>query len=147
MNLRDNAPLSWDVHPGWDTEMRKLVWTLEDAQPRFRHEKWKAVFDEQAKSDPLTLHFADPLFSLPIGEESIPYTTWLSKEGLWRRLRTLSQLAILEGEELKKVEDLFEKAVKSEGTEMDDEGRIALHGRTVVSWTSRIPDVPLRSGG
>lgn len=40
-NIDDyNSPRSWDVHAGWDSEVRELVWTLNDDQPRFRHERW-----------------------------------------------------------------------------------------------------------
>jgi hypothetical protein len=95
----------------------------------------------------LTLHLADPLFGLPLGENSVEFTAWLSKEDLWGRLRTLSQLAILEGEELERVRKVFEGALESEGTEVDEQGRYAIHGRTVFYWTSKIPKEPMRSGG
>jgi hypothetical protein len=62
-------------------------------------------------------------------------------------LRTLSQLAILEGEELERVRKVFEGALESEGTEVDEQGRYAIHGRTVFYWTSKIPKEPMRSGG
>jgi len=147
-NIDDyNAPQSWTIHEGWEKAMRDVVWTFDDDSPRFRHEKWRQVFDEQNASNPLTLHFADPLFGLPIGEDSVEFTSWLSKEDIWSRLRTLSQFAILEGEELEKVRKAFEESLKSEGTEVNEDGRFALHGRTVFYWTSRIPSEPIRSGG
>lgn len=127
--------------------MRDLVWLFEDDQPRFRHEKWRSVFDEQAKGDPLTLHFADPLFGLPIGETAVEYETWLSKDDIWKRLRTLSQVAVLEGVELEKVQNMFSDAIDGEGNSVDEQGRVALHGRTILAWTSRIPAGPLESGG
>lgn len=142
----DNAPQSWEVHPGWDSAMREVVWQFEDDQPRFRHQKWKAVFDEQNRSNPLTLHFADPLFGLPIGEDTVPYKIWLSSEAIWSRIQTLSQIAILGGKELGDVKAAFQKSLQSEGTEVDGD-KFALHGRTIFAWTSKIPEVPLRSGG
>ncbi|KAJ9606399.1 hypothetical protein H2200_009360 [Cladophialophora chaetospira] len=147
-NIDDyNAPKSWTVHSGWEQSMKDLVWTFDDDSPRFRHEKWKQVFDDQNASNPLTLHFANPLFGLPLGEDSVEFTTWLSKEDLWGRLRTLSYLAVLEGEELEKIRNTFEEGLKAEGTERDEDGRVAVHGRTVFFWTSKIPAEPLRSGG
>ena len=143
----DNAPKSWNVHDGWEKTMRDVVWTFDDDQPRFRHEKWRQVFDDQNASNPLTLHFADPLFGLPLGEDSVEFTSWLSKEDIWARLRTLSQFAVLEGEELEKLRMTFEEGLKSEGTETDEEGRLAVHGRTVFFWASKIPAAPLNSGG
>ena len=127
--------------------MRDVIWTFDDQQPRFRHGRWKQVFDEQNKSNPLTLHFADPLFSLPIGEATEEFETWLPKEDIWKRLRTLSQLAILEGEELEKVKKTFDDAINSDETVIDDQSRVPVHGKTYLAWTTRIPGEPLKSGG
>lgn len=56
------------------------------------------MFDDQIKSTPLTITaFASPLFSLPLGEEAVKWTVWLSKENIWKRFSTLSQIAVLEG--------------------------------------------------
>ena len=127
--------------------MREVVWSLNDDQPRFRHQQWRSVFDEQAKTNPLTLHLADPLFGLPIGEAAVEYETWLSKNEIWKRLRTLSQIAILEGSDLEKVQNSFFDAIDGQGNSTDGQGRFALHGQTVLAWTSRIPSEPLKSGG
>lgn len=125
--------------------MRDLVHTFQDDTPRFRENKWKQVFDEQNRSNPLSLHFANPIFGLPIGEETLEYVHHLTVDEIWSRLRTLSQFAILEGEELEKVKSVFFDAVKDE--QADEHGRIPLRGRTYFFWTSRIPDEPLQSGG
>ncbi|KIW51204.1 hypothetical protein PV05_09946 [Exophiala xenobiotica] len=147
-NIEDyNSPLTWKIHSGWESTMRDVVWTFDDEQPRFRHEQWRKVFDEQNRSNPLTLHFADPLFGLPLGEDSVEFETWLSKDDIWSRLRTLSQIAVLEGEELDKVKKTFFDSINAEETETDEQGRVAVHGRTVFFWTSKIPAEPLRSGG
>ena len=76
------------------------MWTFDDQQPRFRHEKWRAVFDEQLKTTPFTIQTANPLFSLPPGEHVERWTIWLSKEAVWERYRTISYIARLEGQEL-----------------------------------------------
>lgn len=102
------------------------------------------MFEEQSKSDPLSLHFADPMFSLPLGDDSFPFETWLSREDTWSRYRTLSQIAVLDGEELDRVRKEFFKAVD---TAEGKDGEVAVHGRTFFAWTSRIPGEPLRSGG
>ena len=145
MGPADNAPQDWDIHAGWETTMRDMIWSFNDDQPRFRHQKWKAVFDEQAKSDPLTLHFADPIFGLPIGEASVEYETSLSKQDIWKRLRTLSQLAILEGAELERVQKIFFDSVEGHDAGPGTDGKVPLHGRTVMAWTSRIPTAPIKS--
>ncbi|OAG45414.1 hypothetical protein AYO21_00048 [Fonsecaea monophora] len=147
-NIDDyNSPKSWTIHPGWEQAMRDVIWTFEDGSPRFRHEKWRQVFEDQTASNPLSATFANPLFGLPLGEGSVEFTSWLSKEDIWARLRTLSQLAILEGEELDKVRKAFDDSLRSEGTVIDRDGLIAVHGRTVFFWTKKIPAEPLKSSG
>lgn len=143
----DNAPRSWKIHDGWETVMRDVIWTFDDDSPRFRHEKWRQVFDEQTASNPVSLQLSDPLFSLPLGEGAVDFQTWLSKDAIWSRLRTLSQLAVLEGEELDKVKKTFDDSMDMESNKVDEAGRVAVHGRTVFFWTSKIPSEPLRSGG
>ncbi|KAK6408675.1 hypothetical protein LTR95_018400 [Oleoguttula sp. CCFEE 5521] len=85
----------------WEAKLHDLIWSFEDNEPRFRHEKWRTVFDEQIKTTPLSLLVAaDPLFALPLGEEREEWAVWLQKEKVWERFATLSQIAGLEGEEL-----------------------------------------------
>lgn len=80
--------------------MKTIMWSFDDLQPRFRHEKWHDVFDKQLSTTPFSIQSADPLFSLPLGEQSEKFTSWLSPEAVWDRLHSLSQISVLEGEEL-----------------------------------------------
>jgi len=85
----------------WEAKLRDLIWSFDDNQPRFRHEKWRAIFDDQIESTPLTITmFANPMFALPLGEHEVKWTQWLTKDAVWQRFSTLSQIAVLEGEEL-----------------------------------------------
>jgi hypothetical protein len=84
----------------WESAVRDLTWTFDDNRPRFRHEKWRKCFDEQLAHSPFSLTSADPIFSLPLGEGSVKFETWLSRDDIWKRYRTLSQIAVLEGETL-----------------------------------------------
>ena len=143
----DNSPLSWDIHPGWETTVRDLTWSFDDSMPRFRHEKWRQVFEDQNQTSLFSLTTSDTLFGLPLGETTVPFETWLAKEDIWKRYRTLSQIAILEGEELQTVQKTFWDAIDADDTVTDDQGRVAVHGRTFLAWTSKIPGEPLRSGG
>lgn len=79
--------------------MQDFVWSLDDDQPRFRHGKWRDVFDEQIKSNPFSLTTsADPLFALPLAENVEEWEVWLSKDQIWERLNTLSQISVLDSE-------------------------------------------------
>ena len=124
--------------------MRSLTWSFDDAQPRFRHQKWKDVFEkDHTYTTPLqtikdTLKQDLPDFSLPLGEETEEWTVWLTEQALWERYSTLSQIAVLEGEELKNTKETFTKALKDESVEKNDKGEIALHGVTYAVWTSRV---------
>lgn len=42
----------------------------------------------------------EPLFSMPLGEDVRGWEVPLAREGVWKRWRTLGQVAVLEGEEL-----------------------------------------------
>lgn len=80
--------------------MKDIVWSYDDQHPRFRHEKWRQVFENQVSSTPFTIQAADPLFSLPLGEDSAEFIYWLSPDAIWDRFHSLSQIAVLEGDEL-----------------------------------------------
>ncbi|KAI9872997.1 MAG: hypothetical protein M1830_000951 [Pleopsidium flavum] len=96
-NIEDyNGPESWHPTTIWESKIKAITWRLDDQHPRFRHEQWRQVFEEQLTTTPFTINAADPLFSLPLGEESVKFTYWLSKEAVWERYSTLSQIAVLE---------------------------------------------------
>ncbi|KAI9839634.1 MAG: hypothetical protein M1819_002260 [Sarea resinae] len=88
-----NAPKSWTTKTQYEAKIKEIIWATDDHRARFRHEKWQNAFEGQVKSTPLTIPSADPLFSLPLGEDTVPFTTWLSAEAVWSRLATLSQIA------------------------------------------------------
>jgi len=124
----------------WEQTMQDYIWTQDDEQPRFRHQKWKQVFDEQIRSGPLALIIgSEPLFSLPLAMHEDPWTVFLPKDKVWDRLATLSQIAILEGEERERVYKRFLDAVASEDTQKNEQGELAVHGGTIAAWTSKIP--------
>jgi hypothetical protein len=143
----------------WESIVRDLTWSFDDQVPRFRHERWRRCFDDQLAGSPLSLVTANPMFSLPLGEGSVKFETSLSKTEVWKRYRTLSQVAILEGEDLnvgdpqlskktprltlaQSVEKRVFAALNKEDVQ-DVRGRVVVHGQTFYAWTSRIPGLPL----
>ena len=100
-NVEDyNSPRERKVTTAWEGKARDLLWTFEDTAPRYRHEKWRQVFDEQSKASPLSLIVAsDQLFSLPLGEQEEKFEVRLPREKVWERYNTLSQISMLEGEQ------------------------------------------------
>jgi len=112
--IADNTPLAYPVTSSWESKIRDHLFSLDDViddhEPRFRHDKWRHVFENQVASTPLTAALAgetNSLFSLPLGEDKVKWTVWLDKEALWKRLRTLSHVAVLEGERLSVSDDSF----------------------------------------
>lgn len=79
------------------------------------------------------------LFSLPLGEERVEWSVWLGKEGLWKRVRTLSHFAGLEGKALEEARLFFDNALEGPDVERDGEGKIKVDGITLMVWTSKIP--------
>lgn len=121
--------------------MNEFIWTLDDDQPRFRHEKWRQVFDEQIKSGPISLMTSSsPLFSLPIGQHEERWEVWLTKDKIWERLNTLSQISVLEPEEKEAAKKLFHDAIDADQSLANERGEFAIHGGTHSGWTTKIPE-------
>ena len=139
----DNGPKSWTATTKLEQTLKDIIVSLEDGHPRFRHMQWKQVFEKQQDTTPLqalkdtfTHHF--PQFSLPLGEDTVKWTVWLSDDGVWDRFTTLSQIANLDEGKKEEVREQVFAALKGEGVERNEKGEIALHGVTYLAWTSRI---------
>jgi len=142
-DLPDNAPKIWPAKTEWEQKLKDILTSIEDGHSRFRHLKWKDVFEQQQDSSPLqalkdTFTENVPKFSLPLGEEDIMWTVYLSDEAIWQRYSTLSQIANLENEGKEKVRNEVLAALKKEGVERNVGGDVAVHGRTHLTWTSRV---------
>jgi hypothetical protein len=123
--------------------MKDIVMSFDDGEPRFRHQKWKDVFEAQQDITPLqtlanTFTHKHSQFSLPLGEETVKWTVWLTEEGVWERYLTLSQIAVLKGAERENVKRQVFEAVKGDDVETNENGQVALHGVTYFAWTSRV---------
>lgn len=103
--LADNGPMSWKTSTAWEEKMKAITWEVDDQQPRFRHQQWMKAFDNQS-SWPLDVPSTSTLFSLPLGEETFEFTYWMSKEAVWQRYSTLSQIAVLDATEKQVSADL-----------------------------------------
>ncbi|KAI1414729.1 S-adenosyl-L-methionine-dependent methyltransferase [Hypoxylon sp. FL1857] len=138
-----NKPKSWPATTKWEQKLNDFVYSLHDGIPRFRHLKWKDVFDQQLPATPIQVikdTFTDrlPRFSLPLGEDSVKWTVWLSEEALSLRLNTLSQIALLKGEKREALNKLLEEILQGDDVERNEKGEIAVHGVTYFIWTDRI---------
>ncbi|KJX94565.1 2-heptaprenyl-1 4-naphthoquinone methyltransferase like protein [Zymoseptoria brevis] len=145
-NVEDwNAPKNHKASTAWEKVAHDLNFAIAeesgDDQPRFRHQEWRKVFDEQIKVTPLTILKAsdDQLFSLPIGEHVEPFEVALPVEDAWKRFRTLGQISVIEGERLERAKKTFMDAINGGDVEKNENGDVIIHGNSYAYWTSKIP--------
>lgn len=96
---------------------------------------WQDVFTNQPQPQP-------PRFSVPLGEDAVAWTHWLTEEALWRRINTLSHVALLAAEEdgagKRAGERVFREAMAMGDVVRNEEGEVECHGRTYFAWTGRV---------
>ncbi|KAF4124033.1 tRNA G46 methylase TrmB [Geosmithia morbida] len=128
-NIEDyNKPPAWTAASNYEQKLNELILSISrDGQPRFRDYKWKDVFDTQTG-----------LFSTPIGEDGIEWTIWLSHQALWERVQTLSHVALLRGADADDFKEKFDDLAKAGDGQRNDKGEVAIHGKTVLAWTTRL---------
>jgi hypothetical protein len=78
------------------------------------------------------------LFSQPLGEHTVEWTVWLSEDDLWRRLGTLSQISVLEGQERVDFEDRFREIMRMHDVKRNEKDEVEFHGVTFHVWTKRL---------
>ncbi len=91
IDFPDNAPKAWPSTTDWEQKLKDIIASLEDGHPRFRHMAWKQVFEKQLEVTPFqtlkdTFSQHLPTFSLPLGEEKVKWTVWLTDEAIWSRV-------------------------------------------------------------
>jgi hypothetical protein len=137
----DNGPKSWTPTTKLDRELKDVVEGMEDGHPRFRHLTWRQVFEKPQDTTPShgdTSTRNRPLFSLPLGEDHMTWTAWLSDEGVWSRLSTISYIASQQGEDKERIRKRVFDALKDPSTVRNADGKVAIHGTTYIFWTSRV---------
>ncbi|TRX96729.1 hypothetical protein FHL15_002395 [Xylaria flabelliformis] len=138
-----NKPRDWPATTKWEQKLNDYILEFDDGLPRFRHQKWQEVFEQQPPANPVQAirnTFTDhlPRFSLPLGENMVKWSMWLSEEALWARINTLSQIAVLKGEEREEAVKMFKEILQGGDVERNGKGEIAVHGVTYFAWTDRL---------
>jgi len=124
-----NSPESWPAFTtaAGEQTLKEINAVLEDGHPRFRHMKWKEVFDQPPS-----------LFSLPLNEDDVKWTRLSTDEALWARFATSSHIVNLPSEKKEEVKTKVLNAIKGDGIDRNEKGEIVLHGLTYFVWTSAI---------
>lgn len=142
---KDNKPISWTAATAWAAHLNAWIHGLSarDGNKRFRDMEWQGVFDAQLKTTPLqvlrdTLAGRLPRFSVPLGQDSVGWTHWLSEAALWARINTLSHVAVLEGAERTEGERVFREAMAMGDVRRNERGEVECAGRTYLAWTDRL---------
>lgn len=128
----DNQPLNWVASTRWEDALKRIILPLKpDGTPRFRDDKWWEVFERQSRA-------AEAYFSTPIGQEKVPFAVWRTKDLLWDRVNTLSQVAILSKEDKAEFKAKFDDILKGNDQVWNDKGEVEFHGYLVYGWTTRL---------
>lgn len=129
-NVEDyNNSLSHASPHSWTVTLRKYLFGLDKQAPgdaiRFRNSTWQPVFDDP--NSPFG----------PLQTSSERWSVNLDKEALWKRWRTLSQIAALEegSDEYTQARRVFDNALDQDDVERDQAGNIVVGGITVSFWT------------
>ncbi|QKX63968.1 uncharacterized protein TRUGW13939_11141 [Talaromyces rugulosus] len=112
----------------WERIIKEHIWQHDDNVPRFRHGKWKAIFNAPGQT----------FFEQPVEEKDVPFTYYADVDALWGRLRTYSQFTNLEGEELQALREKFDAALSCDNVPRNEAGDVAVHGRTHYVWAKAI---------
>lgn len=103
---------------------------------------WQEVFDAQLKTSPQQAQRSDTVaagqFSVPLGQESVGWSHWLSEAALWARVNTLSHVAVLEGAERALGERVFAEAMGMADVRRNERGEVECVGRTYLAWSNRL---------
>ncbi|KAK2589964.1 hypothetical protein QQS21_012355 [Conoideocrella luteorostrata] len=125
-------PRNWAASTQWEDQMKQLVLALPpDDVDRFRDDKWGKVFERQSRA-------ADPYFTTPIGQDKVPFTVWRTKELLWDRINTLSQIAVLEGNDKETFRARFDEILEHGDQVWNKDREVEFHGFTTFGWTTRL---------
>lgn len=132
LGLTDNKPKSWKASTQWAQHLNDWVLGLaaRDDNKRFRDLAWQDVF-LSSTGTPLK------------GEGEVAWAPhWLREEALWRRIQTLSHVAVLRGVEKERAEGVFREAMAMAKEEKgggvrrrrSEESEVECHGRTYFAW-------------
>jgi hypothetical protein len=112
--------------------LKSHLYTHEDSAPRFRHMEWQRVFSSQH------------LFSVPLSDQTVEWTVYLSDSALWERYATLSQIANLSetpaegGSEKERCREWVMQALGKGDTVRNERGEVRVDGVTYFAWTRRL---------
>jgi len=128
-NVEDyNQTIDFSCATSWESALRDLNWkyTLDDVH-RYKNAEWRKVFDE------------DELPFVPLEEMLVREEIWISKQELWNRLNTLSNIASLTPQDKADLRGYFDESLESaKDLVKNEKGEIAVHSTCHVAWTSRL---------
>jgi len=117
----------------WQAKLQAVAGVAPNKAKSSHDGEWKLVFDEQ------THNGGSLLFSVPLGETSVPWTKFVTKDALWEQLSTISYVAMLEGEKLEAVKKLAYEMMDKAGMETNEGGEMRIYGQTACYWTTALP--------
>ncbi|KAK3203496.1 hypothetical protein GRF29_112g1414914, partial [Pseudopithomyces chartarum] len=120
-----NGPIDHTPSTPYEARLKAIIRSLPNPINLYRELKWKDALNPDQQN----------YFKHPLGEGEIAYEAILSRESIWERFATMSQVSKLKGSELQTLKDRVFDALYGEDVEEDVAGNLSYHGRTVWYWT------------
>lgn len=128
--MADNQPLDWTAKYKWEESLKQQLNNLHAMGPgRFRDNLWYKVFDQPG---------AQALFTTPLATNRLPFSSNLTREVLWSRINTLSQVSVLEGTTREAFVQKFNQNLDNGEGEWNDHDEVAVHGWVYYTWTTKL---------
>ncbi|KAK5630214.1 hypothetical protein RRF57_005929 [Xylaria bambusicola] len=133
-NMEDyNSPRSLPVQTEWEAQLRELIWSLDDYQPRFKSEVWQKPFFDPAARD---------LFTLPLNAETWRIERQTSVTEVEGRIFTYCMLLNADAEDARvhrrRILGILEAG-------MWLEGELVMRSSVVAVWTHKKAQVEFSS--
>ena len=93
---KDNSGRTWKSTTIWEDKLKEIIRLNDVEDARAGHKKWQDLFERPSKAPGYPKGAAQSLFSVPVENSMILWTVWMSKNDIWNRYKTLSQIASLD---------------------------------------------------
>lgn len=126
-NIEDyNSPWSLQPQTNWESQLRELIWSLDDGQPRFKSEAWQGVF-----TDPKVAQ----LFRLPLQIECLRLHQVIDVADLESRIFTYCMLQNASDDQRKKHRQRVRRILRESGDA--GENQIEMRTSVIAAWTRK----------
>lgn len=121
-----NSPYSLRLRTEWETQLREVIWSLDDGQPRFKSEHWQTAFLDRT---------SESLFQLPLESKTWKMDKWIGATELENRIFTYCMLLNASTEKRERYRKRI-RCILNDGMDIG-KGQLYMHSSTVAAWTRK----------